>query len=391
MRRKLLFTFISLLLTSVSFAQTISIIGDTSPSGNWTVDTYMSTTDNITYVLFNAVLTSATGPSTGLKFRQDGGWDTNWGGSTFPSGTGVLNGPNIQTVAGTYDITFNRTNGTYTFIQTSGFPSIGIWGPAVDSQNGYAGPDVDMVTNDGINYTLSGFNFSSGNAYFRQDNNGTLVWGSTTFPTGTAVSNGPSLFIPGGEWSVTFNRLTGAYSFTYPSVGILGTALPNGFSGPDTDLSTTDGFTYTINNLTITDGFVKFRKDNSWDINWGSLDFPTGTGTQNGADIPVTAGTYNITFDRTTGAYQFNSTLSSSEFFTNEFSVYPNPSQSSWNLSSKEIIDRIELIDILGKTISVVDPKSTIFSLDGTTLNNGIYFAKITTITGKHTLKLVKN
>jgi hypothetical protein len=147
-------------------------------------------------------------------------------------------------------------------------------------------------------------------------------------------------------------------------VGILGTALPNGFSGPDTDLSTTDGFTYTINNLTITDGFVKFRKDNSWDINWGSLDFPTGTGTQNGADIPVTAGTYNITFDRTTGAYQFNSTLSSSEFFTNEFSVYPNPSQSSWNLSSKEIIDRIELIDIL---------------------------AKITTITGKHTLKLVKN
>ena len=43
------------------------------------------------------------------------------------------------------------------------------------------------------------------------DDNGTLVWGSTTFPTGTAVSNGPSLFIPGGEWSVTFNRLTDYY------------------------------------------------------------------------------------------------------------------------------------------------------------------------------------
>lgn len=391
MRRKLLFTFFSLFLTSVSFAQTISIIGDTSPSGSWTVDTNMSTTDNITYVLFNAVLTSATGPSTGLKFRQDGSWDTNWGGSTFPSGTGVLNGPNIQTVAGTYDITFNRTNGTYTFIQTSGFPSIGIWGPAVDSQNGYAGPDVDMITNDGINYTLSGFNFSSGNAYFRQDNNGTLVWGSTSFPTGTATTSGPSLFIPGGEWYVTFNRLTGAYSFTYPSVGILGTALPNGFSGPDTDLTTNDGFTYTINNLTITDGFVKFRKDNSWDINWGSTEFPTGTGTQNGADIPVAAGTYNITFDRTTGAYQFNSTLSSSEFSTTNFSAYPNPSQNNWNLHSKEIIERIELFDVFGKTISIDEPNSNNFIINGIALNSGVYFAKITTFANKYTIKLVKN
>lgn len=391
MKRKLLITLLSLLLTSISFAQTISIIGDTSPSGSWSIDTNMTTSDNITYTLNGAVLTSATGLSTGLKFRQDGNWTTNWGGTTFPSGTGVLNGTNIQTVAGTYDITFNRSNGTYTFIQTAGFPSIGIWGPAVDSQNGYGGPDVDMVTNDGINYTLSGFYFSSGNAYFRQDNNGTLVWGSTAFPTGIATTSGPSLFIPGGEWYVTFNRLTGAYSFTYPSVGILGSALPNGFSGPDTDLSTTDGFTYTIDNLTITDGLVKFRKDNSWDINWGSIDFPIGTGTQNGADIPVTAGTYNISFDRLTGAYQFNSNLSSSEFLANGFSAYPNPSQNSWTLSSKNIIEHIEIIDVSGKIISVVEPKSTDFTLDGTALNKGIYFAKITTITGKHTLKLVKN
>ncbi len=391
MKRKLLITLFSFLLTSISFAQTISIIGDTSPSGSWSIDTNMTTSDNITYTLNGAVLTSATGPATGLKFRQDGSWTNNWGGSTFPSGTGVLNGPNIQTVAGTYNITFNRSNGTYTFIQTAGFPSVGIWGPAVDSQNGYAGPDVDMATNDGIHYVLNGFNFSSGNAYFRQDDNGTLAWGSTTFPTGTAVSNGPSLFIPGGEWSVTFNRSTGAYSFMHPSIGILGSSLPNGYSGPDTDLTTTDGFIYTINNLILTNGFVKFRKDDDWNVNWGSIDFPTGTGTQNGADIPVTAGTYNISFDRSTGAYQFNSTLSSSEFLANGFSAYPNPSQNSWTLSSKKIIEQIEIIDVSGKIISVVDPKSTDFTLDGTALNKGIYFAKITTIAGKHTLKLVKN
>lgn len=391
MKTKLLSILALLLFFGFSKAQTISLVGDTSPSGSWSVDTYMTTTDNITYVLYNATLTSATGLATGLKFRQDSSWATNWGGTTFPSGTGVLNGTNIQTVAGTYDITFNRLNGTYTFIQTSGFPSVGIWGPAVDSQNGYAGPDINMITNDGINYILSGFIFSSGNAYFRQDDNSTLVWGSTSFPTGTAVSSGPSLFIPGGEWYVTFNRLTGAYSFTYPSVGILGTALPNGFSGPDTDLTTTDGFTYTIDNLTITDGFVKFRKDNSWDVNWGSLDFPVGTGVQNGADIPVNAGTYTITFDRTTGAYQFNSPLATSEFLANQFSAYPNPSQNSWNLVGKDAIERIELIDILGKTISVEEPKSKNFILDGTHLNSGIYFAKISIGSETNTLKLIKN
>lgn len=37
--------------------------------------------------------------------------------------------------AGIYDVTFNRINATYTFIRTP-FLAIGIWGPAVDSQNG---------------------------------------------------------------------------------------------------------------------------------------------------------------------------------------------------------------------------------------------------------------
>jgi hypothetical protein len=103
------------------------MIGSTSPSGSWTIDTVMETTDNITYTLNNVTLTTATDPATtGLKFRQDGQWTTNWGNSNFPSGTATLNGPNIMTVAGTYNVTFNRINGTYTFISTS-YPIIGIW------------------------------------------------------------------------------------------------------------------------------------------------------------------------------------------------------------------------------------------------------------------------
>jgi len=130
----------------------------------------LSTTDNTTYTISNLLVKNGF-----IKFRQDYSWTTNWGGNTFPNGQGILNGVEIPTQAGIYTISFNRTNGTYTFIGTP-FPKIGIWGPAVDSQSGYAGTGVDMTTVDGITYTLSGYYFSSGNAYFRQDNNGSLVW-----------------------------------------------------------------------------------------------------------------------------------------------------------------------------------------------------------------------
>jgi hypothetical protein len=386
MKRKLLGLFLSFFAFN-ALAQTISIVG--SGVNGWPPtngpEITLSTTDNITYTISNLVVTTGA-----VKFRQDYAWTTNWGGSTFPNGQGTQNGPDIPTVAGTYDVTLNRINGTYTFIGTAAFPSIGIWGPAVDSQNGYNGPDVDMLTNDGITYTLSGFNFSSGNAYFRQDNASNFVWGSTAFPTGTAVLNGPSIPVNGGEFFVTFNKNTGAYSFTFPSIGILGTAL-NGFDVADTDLITTDGFGYTISNLTLTDGVVKFRKDNSWTTNWGALDFPIGTGTQNGPDIPVTAGTYTISFERTSGNYTFTNTLSSAENDLTHLKIYPNPTNVDWNLSHSTMIDSIQLFDITGKELLAIQPKANEFILSGSGLSNGVYFVKIQSGLDFTWRKIIKN
>lgn len=39
--------------------------------------------------------------------------------------------------------------------------------------------------------------------------------------------------------------------------------------------------------------------------NWGSAEFPYGTGVQEGADIPVTAGSYRVVFNDITGQYYF--------------------------------------------------------------------------------------
>jgi len=385
--KKLFSSILFLVLCNVN-AQTISIVG-TGVNG-WPPnlngpEITLSTTDNITYTIPNLTVTNGF-----VKFRQNNSWTTNWGASTFPSGQGTQDGPDIPTTAGTYDVTFNRSNGTYTFITSTSFPSIGIWGPAVNSQLGYAAPDVDMTTTDGIIYTLSGFYFSSGNAYFRQDNATNFVWGSVSFPTGTAVLNGPTIQVAGGEWFVTFNRNTGEYSFTYPSVGILGTAL-NGFTAPDTDMTTTNGFNYSINNLTLTDGEVKFRKDNLWTTNWGASTFPTGTGTQNGPNIPVTAGTYDVTFEITSGNYSFTNTLSTPSNTVTEVKIYPNPASNYWTISNSNTIDTIILMDSLGKVIMNVKPNASEYQLENSNLSQGVYFIKIISGLNFSVQKIIKN
>ena len=50
---------------------------------------------------------------------------------------------------------------------------------------------------------------------------------------------------------------------------------------------------------------LKFAADGSWAVNWGDSGFPVGAGVQNGANIHVTAGTYDVVFNDILGFYYF--------------------------------------------------------------------------------------
>ncbi len=158
---------------------------------------------------------------------------------------------------------------------------------------------------------------------------------------------------------------------------------------------TTDdnGLNYHIDNIVLTVGSAKFRTNNAWTVNYGSNTFPTGTGTQGGADIPVsTAGTYNILLNRATGEYNFQDLLATSTFNTSNFKVYPNPTQNVWNFTSvKQAIETIQIVDVLGKTVMTVSPKELSASVDASSLTRGLYFAKIATVNATETVKLMKN
>jgi hypothetical protein len=385
-------------LTSIINAQinSVSIVGE-AVAGGWpdldptTIDVnQMIATDGENWSL-NGLVVSTAIEGGGLKFRANETWEINWGSTSFPNGISSLSSSNIPTVAGIYDVTFNSTTGVFSFVASGTYPRIGIWGPAVDSQNGYAGNDIPMLTNDGIIYKLSGFNFSSGNAYFRQDNNGMISFGSTGFPNSSGNLNGPSIFIPGGEYFVEFNRHSGAYSFSTPTLGILGTATPTGWNS-DTVLLTDDNVNFYINNMTLTTGAAKFRKDGMWTKNWGNSVFPTSTGLPNGDNIPVIAGNYNINFNINTLAYNFQSTLNLNEITTNNFKVFPNPGNNVWHfIANNSALFTLDITDMNGKKIVSKNQPQSNFSIDISDFANGLYFAKITSNEKTTFIKLMKN
>jgi hypothetical protein len=187
----------------------VSIVGE--GAGGWPPfvgddPNQMTTTDGVIYTLNGLTLT--TGP---IKFRQDNDWAINWGGTTFPAGTGVLGTPdNIPAVAGTYDVTFNRTTLEYSFT----VPTVAIVGDGAGGWPPFVGADPNqMTTTDGVIYTISGLTLTDGNMKFRQNNDWAVNWGGTTFPAGTAVFNTPNnIPTTAGIYDITFNKSTLEYS-----------------------------------------------------------------------------------------------------------------------------------------------------------------------------------
>lgn len=62
---------------------------------------------------------------------------------------------------------------------------------------------------------------------------------------------------------------------------------------------------YYVLDATGGDTTAKFLAEGAWDHNWGTDTFPYGFGKQNGANIPVTKGSYVVFFNDATGCYQF--------------------------------------------------------------------------------------
>jgi len=386
MKKNYLFVFAffaTLSLFSQTFPNAVGIVGPAAngwPDGNNpTPDIMLTNNGDGTYSIDGLTLTTGA-----AKFRADQEWTTSYGGDTFPSG--AITSGDIPVAAGVYDILLDLNNNTYSFTDVGTFTDIELTGAAL------SGGNLLMSTIDGVNYELAVDQFTTGDVVFQEVGTST-TYGADSFPTGTATMGGAPISAQAGFYSVNFNLNTGDYSFTVPDVGIVGPAA-NGWPSddnptPDILMNTTDGDTYTLDGQVLNDGDLKFRQNQNWNVNWGGDTFPAGT--FSGNDIAATAGTYDITFSRTGQTYSFTSLSVEDNSFEN-FKVYPNPTNNTWNFENFGVsIQNISIFDVNGKETLNVDLNNTVGVISADQLSRGIYLAKVKLTNGSHTtVKIVK-
>ena len=230
----------------------------------------------------------------GSKF-ESGNWDViNTGvmgcekdGSDDASGTIYYTGdswgtPQTMVIAGkgTWIVTLDMNNLSYSV----GKPILYMAGDA----NGWKHSDV-LNSEDGVHYTGYMYLNQNGFKFCTQKN-----WNGTNYGGAFFGESEDNIMMTqeAGFYQVDVDLSAKTYTLTPFTIGIIGNATPTGWDS-DTDMTyNPEERCWELKNVTLSDGEMKFRHKNDWSLSWGGeLDNLT---TQNGPNIAVAAGTYDI-------------------------------------------------------------------------------------------------
>lgn len=221
-----------------------------------------------------------------IKFRENNAWDNNYGGI---DGTLSEGGANIAVTAGTYKITVNLTALTYSVEAYTW----GLVGSA--TTNGWDGPDMALEYDPTSDMWKALVTLADGEIKVRLNNSWGTNYGDDG-ADGTFDAGGANIAVTAGNYLVTvdLNNLTYELKAVDNLWGVIGSATPGGWDS-DTDmfLDYNQENVWYINGLTLTDGEIKFRANDAWSLNYGD-DGADGSLEASGANIAVTAGTYDI-------------------------------------------------------------------------------------------------
>jgi hypothetical protein len=338
--------------TEVLEFNTIGLIGS-GTAGGWDTDTDL-TKDAGDPNLWKGTVTLTDGAA---KFRANDAWAISWGDTTFPSGIGILNGPNIPVTAGNYLVNFNTSTAVYNFLVIGNYSTVGIIGDATPGGWANSTP-MEQNPNDQSLWKLRVV-LTDGDLKFRADDAWTVNWGSNTFPTGTGIQDGANIVVPAGEYVINFNSTTGEYSFEllviYSTVGLIGPSTPNANWDVDVDMTkdAQDESFWFINSIDLTDGEAKFRAEDAWAVNWGLAQFPSGIGT------------YKVSLNSATGEYAFSDPVSTIDLLRSDaIKFVPNPVTDVLNIqvSAQELQGEVRVVlfnqlgaQVLTQTVNITN------------------------------------
>ncbi len=171
-----------------------------------------------------------------------------------------------------------------------------IWGVVGSATtNGWNGPDMPFYQTSDPNVIVAYVTLTDGEIKFRSNNAWDLNYGDDGLD-GTLDQNGANIPVSAGTYKITFNTAALTYTIEAYSWGLVGSATPNGWGGPDLPFEY-DSYSDTWKAVvTLADGEIKIRFNNDWTLNYGD-DGADGTLESGGANIAVTAGNYLVTFD----------------------------------------------------------------------------------------------
>ena len=231
----------------------------------------------------------------GSKWDKTGNWDViNKGvmgcekdGCEDASGTIYYTGdswgtPQTMVIAGkgTWIVTLDMNNLSYSV----GKPILYMAGDA----NGWKQIDV-LNSEDGVNFKGYMYLNQNGFKFCSQPN-----WDGTNYGGAFFGESEDNIMMTqeAGFYQVDVDLSAKTYTLTPFTIGIIGSATPKGWDGDTNMTYNPEERCWELKDVTLSDGEMKFRHTNDWSLSWGGeLDNLT---TQNGPNIVVAAGTYDI-------------------------------------------------------------------------------------------------
>ena len=181
--------------------------------------------------------------------------------------------------AGTWIVTLDMNNLTYTV----GKPILYMAGDA----NGWAQIDV-LNSEDGVNFKGYMYLNQKGFKFCSQPN-----WDGTNYGGAFFGESEDNIMMTqeAGFYQVDVDLSAKTYTLTPFTIGIIGSATPKAWDG-DTEMTyNPEERCWELKNVELTDGEMKFRHTNDWNLNWGG---PLDALVHDGDNIAVAAGTYDI-------------------------------------------------------------------------------------------------
>jgi hypothetical protein len=173
--------------------------------------------------------------------------------------------------------------------------------------NGWGdGPDTQFYKSEEAGIYVAYITMVEGEWKIRKDNDWAVNYGSSDGVN--LVDGGDNIATTAGTYKITFDEINLTYKIETYSWGLVGSATPNGWDGPDFPLdydSCSDTWRAVVK---LNDGEWKIRQNNDWAVNLGS-DAADGNLQDGGGNIPVTLGYYQIIVDFNNSTYTIEKTI----------------------------------------------------------------------------------